>query len=102
MASIAERIQSLQQIRDGELGGKLEELEKDLVTAEKAVVTTESALKAVKDNIKGEEKKRTQIQKGMTSVSKITDATRGCWMCAWYIARGRALRLLLLLLCDLL
>jgi hypothetical protein len=47
----------------------LEELESDLSSKEKAAVKVEAALKATKDNFKQEERKKTQITKGMNSVS---------------------------------
>ncbi len=66
---IQTRIECLQQLRDGELGGRLEELETDLARREKASVTTGTDIKAVKDNAKQEERKKAQIIKGMNSVS---------------------------------
>ena len=65
---IIEHIENLQRIRDEELGGRLEELETELSGKEKAAVTVESALKASKDNVKQEEKKRAQINRGIASV----------------------------------
>ena len=70
IASILEHIESLQRLRDEELGGRLDDLEKELSEKEKAAVAEESKLKATKDNVKQEEKKRAQINKGINSVRK--------------------------------
>lgn len=66
-----QRIEELQHQRDAEQGGKLESLEKDLKDKEKEVIKVESALKNLKDSKKQEEKKKTQIIKGRTTVSLI-------------------------------
>jgi len=63
-------VEELHKLLEGELGGRLDQLEKDLSDREKTSVTLESSMKAVKDNAKGEEKKRAQIQRGMDSDQK--------------------------------
>lgn len=70
---IQSRIEELQRRRSEELGCKLEQMEEDLASKEKNAVKTDSSLKAVKDNMKQEEKKKNQIHKGMTSVRNLCD-----------------------------
>ena len=65
-------IKALEKQRDEELGGRLTELEESLKGKEKENLKADSTLKAFKDNKKQEEKKMTQIQKGMTTVSSVT------------------------------
>lgn len=66
--TIQSKIEALQQKRDEELGGRLVELEADLSGKEKNAVKLEASLKATRDELKQEERKKKQIEKGMTSV----------------------------------
>ncbi len=68
-------IKRLEKQRDEELGGRLTELEETLKEKEKENMKAESNLKAVKDNKKQEEKKMTQIQKGMNTVRSVSIST---------------------------
>ena len=65
---LGENIKTLEKQRDEELGGRLTELECNLKEKEKDNLKAETNLKTVKDNKKQEEKKMTQIQKGMNTV----------------------------------
>lgn len=58
----------LQTQRNVELGGKLEELESELKGKETNAVQIEASLKSIKDNVRQEEKKKKNIEKGMASV----------------------------------
>jgi len=64
------RVEELHRLREGELGGKLDELERVLSEREKTAVTLESSIKATRDSAKGEEKKMMQIRKGLDSDHK--------------------------------
>ena len=63
------KIVHLEKQRDEELGGRLNELEDELKDSEKSNLKAETNLKAEKDLKKQNEKKVTQIQKGMSTVS---------------------------------
>ena len=64
------KIAELEKIRDGELGGKLQELEFESKERDKETMKTESAQKANNDAKKQEEKKRQQIIRGINSDKK--------------------------------
>ncbi|XP_064086930.1 structural maintenance of chromosomes protein 2-like [Macrobrachium nipponense] len=60
----------LQQIRDNETGGRLQELEKILKETEKGEVKMSVALKNLKETLKAEEKKKKQLEKSVADDSK--------------------------------
>ncbi|XP_076058324.1 structural maintenance of chromosomes 2 [Oratosquilla oratoria] len=64
------QIIQLQQIRDNETGGKLQELEKELKNKEKSEVKIVAALKNLKETLKAEEKKRKQLEKSLSEDQK--------------------------------
>ncbi len=75
--SIQARIEELQQKRDGELGGRLQELNEEASKKGSAVQSLENDIKVVKDNARQEEKKKAQIVKGMNSDQKhLTEKTK--------------------------
>ena len=67
---VEENLQQLQQRRDKELGGHLEELESALSEKEKKVAKCEASLKETKENAKAENRKKEQITKGMKTDQK--------------------------------
>ena len=68
IGELGENIKKLEKQRDEELGGRLTELEGGLKEKEKENLKAETNLKTVKDIKKQEEKKITQIQRGMNTV----------------------------------
>nr|XP_045609046.1 structural maintenance of chromosomes protein 2-like [Procambarus clarkii] len=59
------QIIQLQQIRDTETGGHLQELEKSLKEKEKSDVKLSASLKNLKETLKAEEKKKVQLEKSL-------------------------------------
>ena len=67
---VEEDLQQLQQRRDKELGGHLEELESALAEKEKRVTKCEASLKETKENAKAENRKKDHITKGIKTDQK--------------------------------
>ncbi|XP_047490218.1 structural maintenance of chromosomes protein 2-like [Penaeus chinensis] len=70
------QIIQLQQLRDNETGGRLQELEKILKEKEKAEVKLSAALKNLKENIKAEEKKKKQLEKSLADDIKALEGKK--------------------------
>ena len=73
ISRIEEELQQLQQRRDRELGGHLEELESALAEKEKKVTKCEASLKETRENAKAEKRKKAQITNGMKTDQKALD-----------------------------
>lgn len=65
LAEIDVAIKELERARDNEIGGQVSEKEELLKEKEKQEAKASSALKTLKDNVKQEEKKKKQIEKGL-------------------------------------
>lgn len=70
IAEIEVAIKELERERDNEIGGQVAEKEETLREKEKLEGKVKSALKALKDNVKQEEKKQKQIEKSLTDDQK--------------------------------
>lgn len=70
------QIIQLQQIRDNETGGQLQELEKNLKEKDKADVKLCASLKNLKDTILAEEKKRKHLEKSLADDIKALESKR--------------------------
>ncbi|XP_018012651.2 structural maintenance of chromosomes protein 2, partial [Hyalella azteca] len=76
VSELQDQIAQLQQIRDSETGGQLQELEKELKEKEKAEVRVAAALKSLRETIKAEEKKCKQLQKFLAEDEKALEQKR--------------------------
>jgi len=70
MAEIEVAIRELERARDNEIGGQVSEKEDALREKEKHEAKVTSALKTLKDNVKQEDKKKKQIEKGLSDDQK--------------------------------
>jgi len=70
VAEIDVAIEELERERDNEIGGQVAEKESALRDVEKREAKASSAMKTLEDNVKQEDKKRKQIQKGLNDDEK--------------------------------